>query len=602
MLAIAAGAVPVLVLVLGSGVVPFNGPGIIPIAGIVIGNTMTAATLTGRRAYDEIRGSFGSYEAGLALGLTSPAAAYEVVQPTAKEALTPGLDQTRTVGLVTLPGAFIGVLLGGGTPLEAGAAQILVLIGLMAGQALTCRRTVRLVASGRVVRVTWPTLPPLTAGGDRCACPASPPPWRRSRCWPPAAAPAAPDGGARRPDLPGAPRSRRTRGSGIAYVALGDSLRPGPLCRPPTWPSGCLRSDHNYPSLLATRLDVDGFIDVSCAARPPATCPAGSDLGDARVPPQLRALDRGTDLVTLGIGGNDLDLFATLVEHLHPAAARTPPVPVRRAPPNGPDLVAATRTIGAQRRARAAGVRRRAPKARVVLVGYLRLAPRHGACPDCCPSPPATTPWAAGSARCSTGRCSRPRVAPGSDYVDMYDASRGPRRLRGGPLGQRRGHRPAAGAGLPPVRVRHARRRRPGGGRGRPGLTGITAPGGDRLARMSALAGLVERGLVAPDWAEALAPVDEPDRRDGRSSCAPRWRPGAAYLPAGDRIFRAFQPAAGRRAGAARRAGPLPDPGHPIGLSFAVDGGRRAAAAQPGQHLPGAAHRPRLSSRPRTAT
>jgi putative ABC transport system permease protein len=151
-LAIAAGVAPVLGLIFASGVVPFNGPGIIPIAGIVVGNMMTAATLTGRRAYDELAGHFGTYEAGLALGMTSPEAAYEVVQPTAREALTPGLDQTRTVGLVTLPGAFIGVLLGGGTPLEAGAAQVLVLMGLMAGQAVTSAVLLRLVAAARVVR------------------------------------------------------------------------------------------------------------------------------------------------------------------------------------------------------------------------------------------------------------------------------------------------------------------------------------------------------------------------------------------------------------------------------------------------------------------
>ncbi|MGN6132199.1 MAG: ABC transporter permease [Nocardioidaceae bacterium] len=150
--AIAAGAVPVLALIFASGVVPFNGPGIVPIAGIVIGNTMVAATLTGRRAYDELTGHFGTYEAGLAIGLPSPEAALEVLRPTAREALTPGLDQTRTVGLVTLPGAFIGVLLGGGTPLEAGAAQILVLIGLMAGQAITAAVLLRLVAAARVVR------------------------------------------------------------------------------------------------------------------------------------------------------------------------------------------------------------------------------------------------------------------------------------------------------------------------------------------------------------------------------------------------------------------------------------------------------------------
>lgn len=74
-----------------------------------------------------------------------------VVQPTAREGLTPGLDQTRTVGLVTLPGALVGVLLGG-TPLEAGAAQVLVLIGLMAAQAITAALLLRQMAIGRVVR------------------------------------------------------------------------------------------------------------------------------------------------------------------------------------------------------------------------------------------------------------------------------------------------------------------------------------------------------------------------------------------------------------------------------------------------------------------
>ncbi len=153
-LAIAAGVVPVLALILGSGVVPFTGAGLVPTAGIIIGGAMNAATLTGRRAYDEINAGFGSYEAALALGMPSPEAAFEVIQPTAREALTPGLDQTRTVGLVTLPGAFVGVLLGGGTPLQAGAAQILVLVGLMATQAITTAVLLRLVASARVVRAS----------------------------------------------------------------------------------------------------------------------------------------------------------------------------------------------------------------------------------------------------------------------------------------------------------------------------------------------------------------------------------------------------------------------------------------------------------------
>lgn len=151
-LAVAAGAAPVVALTLLSGVVPLTGPGVIPIAGIIIGGSMTAATLTGRRAFDELTAQAGAYEAALALGMTSPAAALLVLEPSAREALTPGLDTTRTVGLVTLPGAFVGVILGGGTALEAGATQVLVLIGLVAAQALTTAVLLRFISRRAVMR------------------------------------------------------------------------------------------------------------------------------------------------------------------------------------------------------------------------------------------------------------------------------------------------------------------------------------------------------------------------------------------------------------------------------------------------------------------
>lgn len=87
---------------------------------------------------------------------------------------------------------------------------------------------------------------------------------------------------------------------------------------------------------------------------------------------------------------------------------------------------------------------------------------------------------------------------------------------------------------------------------------------------MGALEGLVARGLMAADWAEALAPVDAQIATMGaflREELA-RHRP---YLPAGDRIFRAFQrPLADVRVLIVGQD-PYPTPGHPIGLSFAVD-------------------------------
>ena len=123
---------------------------IIPIAGILIGGAMTATSLAGRRALDELVARRGEYEAALALGFTDQDAVRLIVRPTAGQALVPALDQTRTVGLVTLPGTFVGILLGGGSPLQAGATQLLVLIALLAIEGIAVLVTVELVAAQKL--------------------------------------------------------------------------------------------------------------------------------------------------------------------------------------------------------------------------------------------------------------------------------------------------------------------------------------------------------------------------------------------------------------------------------------------------------------------
>lgn len=149
---IAVGAVPVIGVVVVTGAVPTTGIALVPVCGIVIGGTMAATSLAGRRALDELSTRYGEYEAALSLGLTDRDAAMELVRPAARQALVPAMDQTRTVGLVTLPGAFVGVLIGSGSPVQAGAAQVLVLIGLLAAEALAAVVTVELVARGRISR------------------------------------------------------------------------------------------------------------------------------------------------------------------------------------------------------------------------------------------------------------------------------------------------------------------------------------------------------------------------------------------------------------------------------------------------------------------
>lgn len=149
---IAAGVVPTVAALLLTGLVPAKGLVLIPISGILIGGALTVTVLAGRRALDELELRRGEVEAAMALGLLDRDARMEIARPAASDALLPGLDQTRTVGLVTLPGAFVGMLLGGASPLMAGAVQLFVLIALMAVQAIAAAVTVELIARHRLFR------------------------------------------------------------------------------------------------------------------------------------------------------------------------------------------------------------------------------------------------------------------------------------------------------------------------------------------------------------------------------------------------------------------------------------------------------------------
>ena len=146
-----AGLLPVVLIILLTRTVPPTGIALVPVVGILAGNTMNGHTLTCRRAFAALREEKGQYEAALSLGLTRAQSVGEVVHRRVPEALIPGLDQVRTAGVVTLPGAFIGVLLGGGSPAQAAAAQVLVLMGIMAAQTTTAVVAERLIGEARLL-------------------------------------------------------------------------------------------------------------------------------------------------------------------------------------------------------------------------------------------------------------------------------------------------------------------------------------------------------------------------------------------------------------------------------------------------------------------
>ncbi|MBF4998294.1 ABC transporter permease [Nocardia sp. BSTN01] len=142
----------VLVPLVGTGIVPIAGVAIVPIGGIILGGTMTATSLAARRALDTIEHRRGEIEAALSLGMSERDAHLEMIRSTAADALLPGVDQTRTVGVVTLPGAFVGVLVASGSATQAAAVQVLVLLGLLLAQSCAVAATIELVARGHVRR------------------------------------------------------------------------------------------------------------------------------------------------------------------------------------------------------------------------------------------------------------------------------------------------------------------------------------------------------------------------------------------------------------------------------------------------------------------
>jgi UDP-glucose/iron transport system permease protein len=152
MVSLGLGLVAVLPLLLLSGVVPLTGVAVVPIFAIVLGNTMTAVAVAARLALDALKVRGDEVEAAMSLGISERVSRLLVIRPSAANALLPNLDSTRTVGLVTLPGAFVGVLLSTGSPAQAGAVQILVLVALLLSQTCGVAATIELIARGMISR------------------------------------------------------------------------------------------------------------------------------------------------------------------------------------------------------------------------------------------------------------------------------------------------------------------------------------------------------------------------------------------------------------------------------------------------------------------
>ena len=153
--AVTSGATLTGTVIFTTGALPLGVRNLVAVGGITIGGAMTASTLAGRRFVAELRTRRAEVEGKLALGATMRQATADLVTVAVAEALVPALDQTRTTGLVTLPGAFVGALVGGASPLAAARFQLVVLVGLLAAESVATVALLRQLAD-------LPALPPST--------------------------------------------------------------------------------------------------------------------------------------------------------------------------------------------------------------------------------------------------------------------------------------------------------------------------------------------------------------------------------------------------------------------------------------------------------
>lgn len=139
-------------VIFGFGIFPVEGRAIVPLAGMMIGNSMTATVVASRRVVGELGDKRAEVEARLALGQPWTVASRPYTRSAVRTALISQIETTKAVGLVFLPGAMTGLILAGVDPVDAVLVQAAVMY-LILGAAAT---TVTVVSIGLTRRLFTP--------------------------------------------------------------------------------------------------------------------------------------------------------------------------------------------------------------------------------------------------------------------------------------------------------------------------------------------------------------------------------------------------------------------------------------------------------------
>lgn len=135
--AYAASAVVTLGVLFGFGVYDVEGRTIVPLAGIVIGNSLSATVLVSRQLFTAASEQRGDIEGRLALGLSASQAFQPHLRQALRTALVPQIESTKAVGIIALPGAMVGLILAGVEPVDAVRVQLSVMYLVLGSVATT---------------------------------------------------------------------------------------------------------------------------------------------------------------------------------------------------------------------------------------------------------------------------------------------------------------------------------------------------------------------------------------------------------------------------------------------------------------------------------
>jgi lysophospholipase L1-like esterase len=223
-----------------------------------------------------------------------------------------------------------------------------------------------------------------------------------------------------------APGTAGARKPPQSYVSLGDSYTAGPLIPlQETDPLGCLRSDHNYPHLVAGALGVSTFRDPSCSGAETSDMTSPQGVSPGPNPPQFDSLDANTQLVTLGIGGNDIG-FTEIIENCSSPTPTGHPCQDHYVVNGHDELAQRIADTAPKVAAVLQGIHRRSPKASVFVVAYLAILPETG--PGCWPQLPIApddVPYLRGVENELNGMLAQQAAANRAGFVDAYTASIG---------------------------------------------------------------------------------------------------------------------------------------------------------------------------------